>query len=273
MPVRVFQRLFATALALAFLVPLPVAASSDDFTDIWYDNRAPANDAYSGWGVNMVQSQDAIFATFFVHGPSPSTTEFWYVATIWRQPNGAYTGDLYQTTGTGIGAPWNPLDKTAPKVGTATFTPDSTTSGTLTYNVGGVVVTKSIVRQTLTTIALGGSYTGTTVAYEYSCGNPANAGTFVAHGSMDVSQTTTRMRIVVPIATDSCTFDGAYYQEGQLFRMPSASYVCTNGGATVLNTTASVYALKSTAVGLEFQWFAPSVFGCQEDGSVAAVYP
>jgi hypothetical protein len=263
-----FRWLLAFAVALVSIIPLPAVASDDDFTDIWY-----AGETESGWGVNMVQSQDAIFATFFVHGPAPSTTEFWYVATIYRQFNGSYTGDLYQTTGTGIGATWNPAQKTVTKVGTATFSPTSTTTGSLTYNVGAVVVNKNIVRQTLTSIALGGAYTGTTVAYDYSCSNPSNAGTFTAHGSMSVSQTATRMTLAVPIASDACTFDGAYLQEGQLFRIPSASFVCRNGGTTTLNTTASVYALKLTAVGFEFQWYAPSVFGCQEDGVVAAVYP
>jgi hypothetical protein len=258
----------AAAIAVTSVVPLPASASADDFTDIWW-----AGQAQSGWGVNMIQSQDVIFATLFVHGPAPSTTEFWYVASLDRTLGGDYTGDLYQTTGTGIGAAWNPADRTATKVGTATFSPTSTTTGTLVYNVGGVVVNKSIVRQTLSPVALGGAYTGTTVAYDYSCANPASAGTFKAHGDVNVTQTATRLNLVANVATDVCTFDGIYTQEGALFRIPNATYVCTRAGATVLNTVASVYAIKSTAVGLEFQWYAANAFGCQEDGVAAAVFP
>ena len=38
---------------------------TDDYTDIWWAGRRRR----VGWGVNFVQTQDVIFATFFVYGP------------------------------------------------------------------------------------------------------------------------------------------------------------------------------------------------------------
>ena len=36
--------------------------------------KGAAGGTEDGWGVNLAQNQDVIFATFFVHGPAPSTT-------------------------------------------------------------------------------------------------------------------------------------------------------------------------------------------------------
>ena len=148
MTTRILRTLLAATLAGALMQSLP--ARADDYTDIWW--AGPAED---GWGVNLIQSQDFIFATFFVYGPAPAKTPIWYAGNLTRSGN-RFTGGVYQTMGTGIGAPWNPADHPTnpPQVGTATFTPTSTTTGTLVYNVNAAMESKSIVRQTLTPIAL-----------------------------------------------------------------------------------------------------------------------
>ncbi len=54
-------------LAAALLVSLALvrpAAAYIDWTDIWWATPEV------GWGVNFVQSDQFIFATFFVHGPN-----------------------------------------------------------------------------------------------------------------------------------------------------------------------------------------------------------
>jgi len=256
----------ALAFALGIFLLQALPARADDYTDIWW----AAGGGESGWGVNMAQSQDFIFATFFVYGPAPAKTPIWYAGNLTRQSNGAFSGGLYQTTGTGIGAPWVPGDNSAAQVGTATFTPTSTTTGTLSYNVGSTVVTKSIARQTLTSIALGGSYFGTGVLVTSSCANPANNGQQIFDVDPVASQNTGgQLQIVLTFGSDSCTIAGSYVQEGLLFRIPTASYVCTSG----INTSATVYEVRATSIGLEGRWSAPNVGGCQEDGSFAAVFP
>jgi hypothetical protein len=257
----------AVAFALGLFVLQALPARADDYTDIWW----AAGGAESGWGVNMIQSQDFIFATFFVYGPAPAKTPIWYAGNLTRQANGTFFGGLYQTTGTGIGAPWAPGDYGATQVGTATFTPTSTTTGTLLYNVGGVVVSKSIGRQTLTSIALGGSYFGTGVLTLSNCSDPANNGQQIFDVDPVVTQSTGgQLSFSLTFGSDTCTIAGNYLQEGLLFRIPTASYVCATSG---INTGATMFEIRATAIGLEGRWNAPNAGGCQEDGAFASVFP
>jgi hypothetical protein len=266
MPALPFRSTVAAAIvALALSAP---PARAEDYSDIWW-----AGQSEDGWGVTFVQSDDVIFATLFVHGPAPSTTEFWYVAALTRTGTGTFTGDLYQTTGTGIGAVWNPAQHTATKVGTATFSPSSTTSGTLAYNVTTTNVTKSIVRQTLKPIKLGGTYYGTGVVDSTNCSTPSNNGRSYFDVDPVVSHTTSQLQLTMTFGSETCTFTGAYAQQGLLFRIPSAAYVCRNGAVTTVDTTATVYEIKSTAIGLEGRWTASNVAGCHEDGTFASVFP
>lgn len=258
----------AVTLALAFATVVSMPARAYDFSDIWWGGSAQ-----SGWGVNLVQNHDTLFATFFVHGPAPSTTEFWYVATLIETPTGSFAGDLYQTTGTGIGAAWNPAQATATKVGTAAFKPDSATRGLLTYNVGATTVAKTIFRQTLKTIGLGASYAGKAYVTRSACVNTSRNGTVISDFDATVTHSTGNLRFDFVLAdTGNCTFSGSYVQEGTLYRIQLGSYVCANGGSTTLDTNVMVYEVKSTSLGLEGRWYAPNVSGCKEDGVFAAVY-
>jgi len=124
------------ALCSLFLSPaLPAAAT--DYTDIWY---IPAE---SGWGVNLVQAENVIFATFFVYGPNNQPT--WFVAITNKDGNGNFSGSLYTTVGPYYGGPWNPAIYMPTLAGTATFVPKSPYAGTLTYSIiNGPTEVKSI---------------------------------------------------------------------------------------------------------------------------------
>jgi hypothetical protein len=50
------------------------AAAATDFTDIWFIPQE------SGWGVNIVQSDSFLFATFFIYGSDKAPT--WYTALL-----------------------------------------------------------------------------------------------------------------------------------------------------------------------------------------------
>src|SRR4029453_13984971 len=104
---------FAVALGIFFLQALP--ARADDYTDIWW-----AGGVEDGWGINLIQSQDFIFATFFVYGPAPAKTPIWYAGNLTRRENGSFSGGLYQTTGTGLGATWTPAHHGGPHARTPT---------------------------------------------------------------------------------------------------------------------------------------------------------
>ena len=261
------RNVFALALGIFLLQALP--ARADDYTDIWWT----AGGTESGWGVNLIQSQDFIFATFFVYAPAPAPnkTPIWYAGNLTRQANGSFSGGLYQTTGTGLDKPWNPADNTATLVGSVTFTPTSTTTATLVYNVGATIVNKNIARQTLTSIALGGNYFGTGVITTSNGANPANNGRQIFDVDPVVTQNAGQLQIQISMgASETCTFSGTYAQEGLLFRIPTASYVCTPSG---INTTATLYEIKATSIGLEGRWTAANAGGCQENASFSAVFP
>jgi hypothetical protein len=263
-----FRMFVACLLAASLMQALP--ARADDFTDIWW--AGPAED---GWGVNLIQSQDFIFATFFVYGPAPAKTPIWYVGNLQRQGS-IFTGGLFQTTGTGFNAPWNPADHTTVQVGTVTFNPIDSSSATLTYSVNGVPVSKAIVRQTLTPILIGGTYYGTAVVVHSGCSDAANNGTVLTDFDPVVAQTTgNQVQFDFLYAgTENCTLAGTYSREGLLFRVPVASYVCKNGSTTTVSTTATIYEMKATSIGLEGRWVATNVGGgCVEDAKFATVFP
>ncbi len=89
--------------------------------------------ANRGWGVNLVQAQSVMFATFFVYGPGNVPT--WYTAVLYADANGNFSGNLYATVGTYFGAPWVPGNLVNTQVGTASFVPSSPYQGTLTYSL------------------------------------------------------------------------------------------------------------------------------------------
>jgi hypothetical protein len=129
--------------------PLPVCApgtagTSLHYQDLWY--AAPA-ESESGWGVNITQQGEILFATWFTY--DVNGRGMWVVGPrMERTSAGTYAGPLYRTTGPAFSAnPWNPTAVVATQVGNATFTFTGSNSGTFAYSVGAVTQSKSIVRQ------------------------------------------------------------------------------------------------------------------------------
>ena len=262
------KRLLTGALAFALLaLPLQAAAQAPavDYTDIWY---LPAE---AGWGVNLVQADTVIFATFFVY--SQGNVPTWYTATIVANADASsFTGTLYSTTGTWFGAPWDPTKVVNTPVGTATFTPSSPYQGTLSYSFTSgspATVTKIIQRQVLIPIALGGNYIG------------GQEGAFTGSGCSFLGGYTDTFTLVVTQPWDgtatllfdynsgiSCTWSGTLLQFGQLYSMPSASYTCTDG----TNATASMDQLKATTFGIEAIFSAPKGSQGSSNCSEAATF-
>jgi hypothetical protein len=246
------NRLLSAALAVALLtLPLQaVQAANVDYTDIWY---LPSE---SGWGVNLVQADSVIFATFFVYGPGNVPT--WYTAILYSDPNGNFAGNLYAAVGTYFGAPWVPGNLVNTQVGTASFVPSSDYQGTLTYSftAGGTTVIKSIQRQILTTIALAANYIGGQSGSYYGNGCGAQGG-YTDTFNLTVTQPgdgTVSFKFSYLQSQISCTWAGTLVQYGQLYSVPNASYQCSDG----TSSTASMDALKATAQGIEATFLAPS---------------
>jgi len=236
-------------------------ASALDYTDIWYIASE------SGWGVNVVQSDDFMFITFFIYGQDKRPT--WYTAQLTNNHLGTFTGALFATTGTYYGTTWNSQDMVVTQVGTASFQPTSPYTAKLTYALTSppaAVVVKNIQRQTLTTIALGGTYFGGQSGAYSGCSSPANNGPYTDAFDLQVTQVPSgdvnfQFNYVSGL---SCTLSGTLVQYGQLYTVPTTNYSCSNG----LNTNASMSEIKATSLGIEGRFSAPDVGGgCREDAT------
>jgi hypothetical protein len=234
-------------------------AAATDYTDIWW---LPAE---NGWGVNVVQSDNFLFLTFFIYGADGKPT--WYSGHATLDGSGNYNGTLNATTGTYYIAPWMPASLTNVIVGTVSFQPIDPANAKLVYVVNGVgTVTKVITRQTLTPITIGGFYSGAQTGSYSSCTSPAYRDFF----DLDVTQPGDGTVTFVFSYTEdlTCTFSGTLVPQGQLYSVPVASYTCSDG----LKTGATMTEIKATAQGIEGVFVAPTVGGgCRENAQFSGV--
>jgi len=114
---------------------------------LWWASPAGSE---SGWGVNLTQQGDIIFATWFTYGLDGSP--LWLSATAPKVGPGVYSGALYRTSGPAFNAaPFDPKLVKGVPVGAATFSFSSGNAGTFAYTVNGVSQTKPITRQVFRT--------------------------------------------------------------------------------------------------------------------------
>ncbi|MFO1397491.1 MAG: S8 family peptidase [Burkholderiales bacterium] len=110
---------------------------------LWWN--APAN-SESGWGLNVAQQGDVVFATWFTYDASGRA--WWLSMTGTHTGTNTYTGTLYQTRGPAYSAAtFNPALVTKSAVGDATLTFTGNDTGTFRYTVNGVMQTKAITRE------------------------------------------------------------------------------------------------------------------------------
>ena len=113
-------------------------APATNYQDLWW------NPAESGWGINFTQQGTIIFATLFTY--APNNKGMWLVATMNKQTDGSFSGDLLRTTGPSFDTvPWTGITFTTAGTMRAAFSDG--VNGTLTYSVDGAPVTKAIQRQ------------------------------------------------------------------------------------------------------------------------------
>jgi hypothetical protein len=103
--------------------------TATNYQDLWW--RKPAG-SESGWGINLNQEGDTIFATWFTYDLDGSP--LWLVVTAQKTGPNVYSGDLYRTSGARFDA-FKAGDVVATKVGTATFTFTDGNNATFDYTV------------------------------------------------------------------------------------------------------------------------------------------
>ncbi len=117
--------------------------TATNYQDLWW--KMPA-ESESGWGVNLTQEGDTIFATWFTYDHDHSA--MWLAVTANETAPGTYSGDLLRATGPAFDSmPFNPAAIVVTKVGTATFTFSDGNDASFAYTVNGVSQTKAITRE------------------------------------------------------------------------------------------------------------------------------
>jgi hypothetical protein len=118
-------------------------AVATNFTDLWW--KSPAN-SESGWGVNLVQQGDLIFASWFTYDATGKG--LWiYGSNIARTTGNTFTGPIATNTGPPFNTvPWDATRVHPTVVGSATFAFTDANNGTFSYTVNGVTQSKPITR-------------------------------------------------------------------------------------------------------------------------------
>jgi hypothetical protein len=218
-----FLRRFAAAAfaSLAFALPASATNFSTDYTDLWF------NPAESGWGVNVIQQGNTLFATLFVYGTDQ--TARWYVASGLTGSTTNFSGPLYQTTGQYFGQVWLGAGPVV-QVGTMTFNFNTPTTASLTYSVNGVTVNKAVQRQTFAANSLAGSFLGGLTATASGCTSTA-----ILVFDHFVSTQSGSGQVSIPVqffagngAAATCTFNGTYTQAGKMGNV-AGTWNCTTG--------------------------------------------
>ncbi|MBL0144359.1 MAG: trypsin-like peptidase domain-containing protein [Betaproteobacteria bacterium] len=116
---------------------------TDNYTDLWW------NPDESGWGINFNHQGQVIFATLFTYGADGAPD--WFVMSEGAlQGDGSFRGDLYRASGPVFNAsPWSAISLA--RVGTMQVSFPAPNTGTLTYTVDGIAVTKQVRRQSFST--------------------------------------------------------------------------------------------------------------------------
>jgi len=264
-------RSLAFSLVAAFGIAMPAAASTSsvDYTDLWY---IPAE---SGWGLNLIQQNNVIFATMFVYGTD--NTPRWYVASDLESSNGTnFSGALFKTTGSYFGAAWNPSQATATPAGSMSIVFNSPTSATLTYTADGATVTKSVQRQTWKAENLSGNYLGGLTANTSQCTSGSNQPVLIFGTSMTVQHNTSSQAVTIILnapsssgSTATCTFSGTYGQSGKLGTI-SGNWSCVVGGTPSNSGIFTMSELQATIRGFNARFTGQDQF-CQYTGNFGVV--
>jgi hypothetical protein len=115
-----------------------------NYTGLWW--RSPAG-IESGWGVNIEQQGQILFATWFTYDVD-GRPDWLVMSDGARVSDTAYSGILYRTRGPAFYAePWDPSQVTLMPVGSATFTFSNADDGRMAYMLDGVSQEKSITQQ------------------------------------------------------------------------------------------------------------------------------
>ncbi len=182
-------------------------ARANNYQDLWW---VPAE---SGWGINISQQGDVMFATWFIYGANGQPT---WVFLSRAERSGAlgntFTGSLSQAiSGSAFSAvPFVPSTVANFRaVGSASLVFSDARTGTLTYSIDGATVVKQITRQTIGVFNLTGSYFGGLKREGSGCVAAALNGSLLNQATYSINHTVaTGALTITEVGGTSCNFTG-----------------------------------------------------------------
>ena len=263
----VHKRLAAIAAALLVSSANAMSTFSNDITDLWW------NENESGWGINIIQQSNILFATLFVYDTTGNA--HWYVASSMTGNDVApytFSGRLYETTGPAFSAPsFDPAAVTRRDVGPISFQFTPPNTGTLTYSVDGVNVSKQVTRQTWRANNLAGTFAGAQVLQESASAAPSCSPKtgLQPFDTISITHTADNSFSMVASSTstpvEQCRYTGTYSQAGHI-GLVDGVYACDSGA----NGT---FQLREVELGTN--GFTANVFetdrGCGVYGNIAGI--
>jgi hypothetical protein len=210
-----------TIAAFSAVLAIATPARATNYQDLWW------NPNESGWGIQIVQQADVMFATWFVYAQNGQPLWFTTVARPQSAGSNIWIGpEVYGVTGTFFGTvTFAPI--VVRVAGNARFTFTDAKSGTLTYTYDNTTVNKPITRQNLVPINISGTYQGGIFRSGTGCSNTNNNGTRLGDP--------TTFSVVHTAGTDAltinelggtlCRFSGTLTQFGSSYEA-SGSYTC-----------------------------------------------
>ena len=255
---------FVRTFLLGFFVLANMARANtfgSDMTDLWWN----ANE--SGWGVTAAHQGDVVFLTFFVYGMDNRPT-FYTASTTYSGSTGqgayVFSGPMYQTSGPWHGMFFNPNLVGVRQVGTATFTA-FLEAAALTYSVDGVLVTKSLTRQTFRANTMTGQYGGVINQSQSGCANPFDNGSAEVTAGISMSNSATTLSMTTNSGGQVCTYTGDYIQTGRM-GSSTGTYVCPG-----ISGTYDLFELEATPRSITGRFTARDNLCSQITGRFAAV--
>ena len=202
------RRLASALFALSFATAAAATTVSTDYTDMWW------NPEESGWGVNVVQQRDTLFVTLFVY--DAQTNPAWYVGPAAAfQGAGRFTGPLYATKGPWFaGGRFDSAQVTTNAIGDVTFEFTDHNHATLTYRVGGYVVTRVVTRQAWRMDNYAGLYKGARQGRWTGC-DPLLNGRVDSYAELGISQQGDDIQVRDAGTRYTCNFTGKLKPAGK----------------------------------------------------------
>ncbi len=118
-----------------------VIAVPNNYQGMWW-----AGESESGWGMNLTQHGNQIFAAMYTYDDAGQP--IWYVIPNCPVTTNSCVGDIFRVNGgTSPAVAWSEANKVVTKVGSSTLTFASTTAGTFAFTINNVSGTKAIMPQ------------------------------------------------------------------------------------------------------------------------------